>query len=334
MSALVLLTCSLLATAPTARFPKGTAPMEAGPAPHDLPDWSVQRCAECHAAQVESWRHSGHAQARVDDVFQVALTEDRPGWCVQCHAPFARNLERGPLPKGSPPEEHGVTCAGCHAPLGDEAKAAGMPCAGCHQFGFPVLTSAGQRVRLSSTQLQQDTVGEWRRWQAQRGDARHCTACHMPQGDHGFGGTRRTESLKAAIRVEQAGAALRISTREVGHAFPTGDVMRWVSVEVASEPLFEAPRTIATFGRKLEVLVWPHEPLPHLGAVEDTRLLPGELRNVALPTGARYARVVYHLVSHEQEASGLYPAGLSQLVLWASPLQPFPPLHTPKERKP
>jgi hypothetical protein len=280
---------------------------------------------------VASWRHSGHATSRLDDVFQVAITEDRPAWCVQCHAPFARNLESGPLPAGSPPEEHGVTCAGCHASLGEAKGAPGMPCAGCHQFGFPVLNASGERVRLSSTQWQQDTVGEWTRWRAASGDTRHCTACHMPGGDHGLGGTRRTEALKSALQVEQRGGALWVSTREVGHTFPTGDVMRWVSVEVAAEPLFESPRTVATFGRRLEVRAWPGEPLPHLGAAEDTRLVPGQPRRVALPASARYARIVYHLVSREQEDSGLYPAGLSRLVLWAAPLQPRMPS---QERKP
>jgi hypothetical protein len=299
--------------------------MEPGPAPHGLPDWDVKRCEECHPAQVESWRNSGHANARIDDVFQVAITEDRPAWCVQCHAPLARNLERGALPPDSSTEEHGVTCAGCHAALGEARATQGMPCAGCHQFGFPVLDGGGQRVRLSSTQWQQDTVGEWTRWREQSHDTRHCTDCHMPRKDHGLGGTRRTESLKAALVVEQTRGALRISTREVGHAFPTGDVMRWVSVEAANEPLFESPRTVATFGRRLEVRAWPGEPLPHLGAVEDTRLLPGETRRVPMPLGARYARIVYHLVSREQEDSGLYPAGLSRLVLWAAPLQARPP---------
>lgn len=330
MHALLLLTCSLLATAPGPRFPLGTVRMDPGPAPHGLPDWDVQRCEECHPSQVESWRHSGHANGRADDVFQVALTEDRPAWCVQCHAPLARNLKRGALPTGTPPEEHGVTCAGCHGALGEARATPGMPCAGCHQFGFPVLDGAGQRVRLSSTQWQQDTVGEWTRWREQSHDARHCTDCHMPRGDHGLGGTRRTESLKAALVVEQTRGALRVSTRDVGHAFPTGDVMRWVSVEVANEPLFEFPRTVATFGRRLEVRAWPGEPLPHLGAVEDTRLRPGETRRVPLPGGARYVRIVYHLVSREQEDSRLYPAGLSRLVLWAAPVQARPP---PKDKE-
>ncbi len=321
----LLLTLCLLAAAPTPRFPQGTARMEPGPAPHGLPDWDVKRCAECHPAQVESWRNSGHANARIDDVFQVAITEDRPAWCVQCHAPLARNLERGALPPDSSTEEHGVTCAGCHAALGDARATPGMPCAGCHQFGFPVLNGSGQRVRLSATQWQQDTVGEWTRWRDQFHDTRHCTDCHMPRGDHGLGGTRRTESLKAALVVEQTRGALRISTREVGHGFPTGDVMRWVSVEVANEPLFESPRTVATFGRRLEVRAWPGESLPHLGAVEDSRLRPGETRRVPVPEGARYARIVYHLVSREQEDSGLYPAGLSRLVLWAAPVQARPP---------
>ncbi|WP_371745719.1 multiheme c-type cytochrome [Myxococcus sp. CA033] len=327
----LLLICALLASAPGPRFPQGTARMEVGPAPHGLPDWSVQRCAECHAPQVEAWKRSGHATARTDDVFQVAITEDRPAWCVQCHAPLARNLERGALPTGSPPEEHGVTCAGCHAPLGDAKAAPAMPCAGCHQFGFPVLQGDGQRVRLSDTQWQQDTVGEWTRWRKQTGDTRHCTSCHMPRGDHGLGGTRRTESLKAALVVEAVDGALLLSTRDVGHAFPSGDVMRWVSVEVSDHPLFESSRTVATLGRRIEVRAWPPEPLPHLGAVEDTRLVPGPPRRIRMPAGARYARVVYHLVSREQEDSGLYPPGLSQLVLWAAPL---PSTRTPMERKP
>ena len=332
MSALLLLTCSLLTTAPAPRFPLGTARMEPGSAPHGLPDWSVSRCAGCHAEQVEAWRHSGHATARTDDVFQVAITEDHPAWCIQCHAPFARNLERGALPSDSPPEERGVTCAGCHAPLGETAAAPGMPCAGCHQFGFPVLDARGQRVRLSDTQWQQDTVGEWSRWRERTGDARHCADCHMPRGDHGLGGTRRTEALKSALVVEPTEGALRVSTRGVGHHFPSGDVMRWVSVEVADTPLFESPRIVATFGRRLEVRAWPPETRPHLGAVEDTRLAPGETRRVPLPASARYARIVYHLVAREQEDAGLYPEGLSRLVLWAAPL---PTRTSPnRERKP
>ncbi|MCP3097475.1 cytochrome c family protein [Myxococcus sp. K15C18031901] len=331
MSALLLLTCSLLATAPSPRFPQGTARMEVGEAPHGLPDWSVSRCEGCHAEQVESWRHSGHATARTDDVFQVAITEDRPGWCVQCHAPLARNLERGALPPNSPPEEHGVTCAGCHAPLGAAAGTPGMPCAGCHQFGFPVFDGRGRLQRLSDTQWQQDTAGEWRRWRASTGDTRQCADCHMPRGDHAMGGTRRSEALKAALVVEPSASALRISTREVGHGFPSGDVMRWVSVEVADDALFESARTVATFGRRLALRAWPPETLIHLGAVEDTRLKPGEKRVVAIPGNARYARVVYHLVAREQEDSGLYPEGLSRLVLWAEPL---PPRTATLERKP
>jgi hypothetical protein len=322
VSALVLLTLALLGSPPSARFPQGTARMEPGRAPHGLPDWSPERCVGCHRRQVEAWQQSGHARAREDDVFQAALTEDRPGWCIQCHAPLARLLERGPLPPRSPPEERGVTCAACHGPQGAARGTPGMPCAGCHQFGFPVLDAGGQQVRLSSTQWQQDTVGEWSRWQRATGDGRHCTSCHMPGGDHGLGGTRRTEALKRALLVEVGDGTLTLSTREVGHALPTGDVMRWVSVEVSDSPFFEAPHTVAVLGRRLQVRPWPPEPLPHLGVAEDTRLFPGERRTLALPRDARYARLVYHLVSAQQEASGLYPPGLSQLVLWAAPLAP------------
>ncbi|MFC6784962.1 multiheme c-type cytochrome [Halobaculum halobium] len=66
--------------------------MEPGPPPPGLPDWRHETCASCHPAEAEAWARSGHATARTNFVFQRALTEERPDWCVRCHAPLAAPL--------------------------------------------------------------------------------------------------------------------------------------------------------------------------------------------------------------------------------------------------
>jgi nitrate/TMAO reductase-like tetraheme cytochrome c subunit len=331
---------------PTARFPKGTARMELGPLPAELESWDAAACVSCHPAQAEAWARSGHATARTDFVFQAALAEDRPEWCVGCHAPLAWNLTREPLPPGAPAEERGVTCAACHAverAVAGTMASANAPhavkpgpalkdpllCAGCHQFGFAIRDPDSERLlRLSRPpQQQQDTWQEWNRWRADLSDKRTCRDCHMPQGDHSFGGVRRVEALRAALHVAvvPGGEALEVWTEGVGHLLPTGDVMRWLSVEVAPDFLFEEPRILMRLGRSLSLSTWAPEPLPHLGVRADTSLAPGARLRVPLPRATpgrpwKAWRLVYHLVSKAQEHEGLIPSTTSRITLHAGPL--------------
>ncbi|MCI0570340.1 MAG: cytochrome c family protein [Myxococcaceae bacterium] len=327
--------------APTPRFPKGTAPMQLGPLPAGLATWDAATCARCHPDEAEAWSRSGHARARTDLLFQAALTQDRPEWCVGCHAPLARDTGRVVPSAEAPREERGVTCAACHAVDGAVAAGEGTDgrkaphtvapgphltdsalCAGCHQFGFLVHTPASLPRLSGPHQQQQNTYREWLEWRRASGDSRTCQRCHMPGGDHSLGGVRRVEALREAMRVElvEGGRALEVWAEGVGHAMPTGDVMRWLSVEVAPDVLFERSRTVARLGRTLALDLWPPERSPHLGVRHDTALKAGERRRISLPTppdGAAWTawRLVYHLASESQEREGLVPPEDSRLIL-------------------
>jgi hypothetical protein len=331
MLPLVLL---VLATEP--RFPKGLARMEL-PLPEGLASWSAQSCASCHTAAAAHWRRSGHAAARTNAVFQAALQLDAPAWCVQCHAPLATRADLSVPSADAPAEEQGVTCAACHAgargvrsthasprsphPIEvDASLAEAALCEGCHQFGFAVRDAHGAIARLSTASAQQDTVAEWRAWSAATRDERTCTTCHMDT--HAFGGAGRTDALRAALTVTQRDGALEVATSDVGHPFPTGDIMRWLTLELSATPFFEAPVLAAAWGRTLGLQRWSDGDT-YLGVVRDERL-PAAGRGTArvpLPPGMRAWRLVLHRVSLEQERAGLLPPEASRVVVTAGLLE-------------
>ena len=319
----------LLAVDP--RFPKGLQPMQLPPPVHGLKDWSARGCAKCHATAADQWEHSGHAAARTNFVFQAALKFDEPTWCVRCHAPLAKRADRSVPPPGAAPEETGVTCAACHAgtkgvlsaraspksPHAIEVDArlqSGALCGECHQFGFSVRDAKGHLVRLSdAAPAQQDTWNEW----VKSGDRRTCVSCHVK--DHAFGGVRRVDALKAALQVTELDGALQVTPRDIGHAFPTGDIMRWLTLELSTEPFFEKPHVAAKWGRELGTRQWPDGDT-YLAVVADHRL-EGPTR-VELPEGTDWAawRLVLHLVSLEQEEKGLLPPQASRVIVNAGSL--------------
>src|SRR5205807_564497 len=155
-------------------------------------------------------------------------------------------------------------------------------------------------------------VTEWRAWKNATSDDRSCWSCHA-RGDHALSGHRPIASLRGALQVRREGSALVISTRGAGHPLPTGDVMRWLSLEFSSDG-FEW-QSAARFGLRLGTRVWPQEPEPRLGIVEDTRLAPGEARRIEVPPGAAAWQVVYHLVSEGQEQRRNLSPDLSRVVL-------------------
>jgi len=295
------------------RWPKALAPTEL---PAAAESWSSAACAGCHLEQARAHEVSGHAHAGDNFVFRASLKVEEPRWCLGCHTPLGRS-----------DDEPGVSCVVCHAggrgvlsrtpspeaphPIEVDSRFGSAEfCGHCHQFGFREVSGG-----LSQTHLQQDTVGEHARWQAATRDARSCADCHPL---HAMGGVRRLEALKRAIVVERSGDSLRLSTRDTGHPLPTGDVMRWITLEVADEPLFERPTELARFGRALALR-------PVLHVYDDHRLpAAGEPPvEVALPREARVYRLVLHLVAPDQEERVL-PASLSRLVIHQDWIQESP----------
>src|SRR5262249_14182231 len=151
---------------------------------------------------------------------------------------------------------------------------------------------------------QQDTYGEWVAWKAETHREETCQSCHM--ADHSFGGVRRVEALRRSIQVSRTndGSALEIWLEDVGHKVPTGDVMRYLTIEIASDVLFEDAVEVASFGHRLGVQTWPGETGPRTGLLENTSLSPGRSHAVRVPLPSpapgrpwKVWRLVYHLVS-------------------------------------
>src|SRR5207253_5752740 len=127
----------------------------------------------------------------------------------------------------------------------------GSLCAGCHQFGFLLRDASGAPSALAEHRPQQDTVSEWLQWKQRTQDARTCWSCHARNGSgHALSGHRASDAVRSAVSVERRGDVLRVSTRGVGHALPTGDVMRWLSLELSTDGFF-SETTATRFGLRL-----------------------------------------------------------------------------------
>jgi hypothetical protein len=171
-------------------------------------------------------------------------------------------------------------------------------------LGFLIRDARGAPSKLAPEHLQQATFSEWRAWQAATGDTRTCLSCHPA---HTFGGPHREARLRQSVRVAFAPSTrtFTVSTTGVGHAFPSGDVMRWLSIEIADDPLFEEREVVARFGKTLQMRG------DHLQVVSDTTIVGSARVTVTQPF--RYYRLLYHLVS-EPEEQGLDSA-LTAIVL-------------------
>jgi hypothetical protein len=159
----------------------------------------------------------------------VAVGFEPLAFCRGCHAPSADPSKATPAAA----ESLGIGCIHCH----DASRAEGghaahgrvttKGCKSCHEFAFPDDSTK----LMQSTHVEHDASGL---------SAVACESCHMPRSDdghlnHGFIVSRNEEMLKRAadIRIARAGdakVAVRIVTRGVGHAFPTGDLFRRLKV--------------------------------------------------------------------------------------------------------
>jgi hypothetical protein len=204
-----------------------------------------QACEGCHPREAAEWRGSQHHTSFTDPTFQRALDVEPRAFCRGCHAPEDPDGVRG-----GGAQALGVGCVTCHL-AGDVVLAApragvalaphrverspgfagDAACAGCHEFSF------GDDERRESPLPMQRTVSEHA---ASGASETTCADCHMPRTagrrSHAFASTRDPESHRRAVvaRAERAGEStlrIHLETRGVGHAYPTGDLFRRVTVE-------------------------------------------------------------------------------------------------------
>ncbi|NMG16113.1 multiheme c-type cytochrome [Aromatoleum bremense] len=245
--------------------------------------------------------------------------------CLRCHAPLAEqeaDLQQTLAASGAAPARpdgaaftHGLTCAGCHVrehgrfgparrdgsgpATGDKMPHDGWQvaaafadsrfCAACHQFEPDGYSLNGK--------LLENTYEEWRTSRYGR-DNQTCQSCHMPDRRHLWRGIHDPEMVRAGLAIEfpapstaagRVTAELTITSRGVGHAFPT-----YVTPQVIVE-IGQAGRDGALLPETVERhLIARDVSLDLSEERSDTRILPDEARRYGYdrPRAARAAALV------------------------------------------
>jgi len=252
------------------------------------------RCEGCHLDVAAEWRESWHRAAHTDPMVRHQLEREPFPFCTGCHAPEADPNAPVPAALG----QLGVGCVTCHL-VGDRILATASPrgpgrapsphpvtrtlglgasaeCGACHQFAFP------DAERERRPLLMQATMDEH---EASAYADRTCTSCHMPlvtgQRDgahrsHRFAASRDEAMVRSAIRVEQGPfvddtLVLTLHPGEVGHAFPTGDVLRRLVIEldVVDAQGRSVERAARPFQRRFRFLPAPFGPARRVPAEDD-----------------------------------------------------------------
>lgn len=237
--------------------PDPGAPAAPGPAPRrrtfDAAFVNTQ-CEECHSEIAAEWRGSLHHASHTDPMYKDQLAKEPFPFCRACHAPEASPAGDGP----EAAERLGVGCVTCHV-TGDailavpratgaehdgehhaltrsSALAGPAACGACHEFAFP------DQARRTEPLLMQSTMTEHARG-AHAADT--CASCHMPlvrgatgtHRSHAFAASRDEALVRSAIVVEEGPftddtLVLRLRAGAVGHAFPTGDMLRRLALVI------------------------------------------------------------------------------------------------------
>lgn len=193
-----------------------------------------------------------------------------------------------------------------HPVLRDARLDGTTACSACHEFEFP------DRSARRTPELMQSTVTEHAQ-SAQRDQA--CANCHMPltghaaapHRSHAFLGGHDAALVKSAVDVSARrsddGVRVTLTPRELGHAFPTGDLFR--RLEVSAEAIGPEWQVVARARRYL-TRHWERQPSPFglllRHAVEDDRPLGNEaVIDLPLSGGEGLPiawRVAYQRVEH------------------------------------
>ena len=243
-------------------------------------------CERCHQAEAQAWRSSRHREAFSNAEFQRAYLIEPASFCRDCHAP-----ESAAFPSAEN-DALGVGCITCHqtgeAVISSQRHGLerGLPahrlernaefggsgaCRACHEFSF------GDDARREQPLLMQRTASE----HAATGATQSCADCHMQGGSHSFASTREASAHQRAVEVEAAplgasGLRLTLRTRDVGHAYPTGDLFRRVRVVAESVgPDFQVRGKREVFLQRWFEDQPDREGRPIRSEVSDTRLQPG-----------------------------------------------------------
>ncbi len=297
------------------------APSLPGPAPRRRTFDAAKvnaACEGCHVDIAAEWAESLHHHAHTDPTYRLQFEKEPLAFCTGCHAPETPSPE---VPAAL--SELGVGCVTCHvvgdtvlaSPEGASAAdgthhaltrspdfASPAACAACHEFAFP-------GARGLAPLLMQATITEHA---LSRHANESCASCHMPlvpgpnegpHRSHRFAASRDAERLRAAVDVAvslHAGSlTLRMTPKAVGHAFPTGDMLRRLTFVVEVRDVEQQLVAVHTrqFARHFGFARAPHKP-PRRVLLHDDRLsAAGHVteHRYAVPDGAAGGRLSFSL---------------------------------------
>ncbi|MEM9455369.1 MAG: multiheme c-type cytochrome [Myxococcota bacterium] len=312
-----------------------------------------RECQRCHAEVTHEWSRSQHAGSWSDPAFQRAFAAEPRAFCQRCHAP-EEDPAAAPGEVSQEAAALGVGCVTCHvAPGSDEVWAASRTnadgtadgsadgsadgttdgsaphpivrglgfagpqvCAACHEFGFPDNALRDRPLAMQST------LTEHRRSAA---SGRSCAECHMPQQgrrrSHAFAGAYDRSMLAQSLEIEArrpspTKVAIQLAPGRVGHAVPTGDLLRRLMVEVVIDdpngphraPAFVSRRY---FGRRFGPVRQAHG-ITLRGELADERVGGGDgdgvrLARFTVPSRLREQPVRWRVVHQRVAQSSLDP---------------------------
>lgn len=341
-------------------FSPGTSPVELS-TQAGVSDWTPARdCAGCHSDVYEQWSVSRHRVSWTNNLMQAGFIAEPQMFCVNCHAPAAEQVEEirpnlatyealGPhapphtevgILQPEPKAEEGINCAVCHLRDGEiltstpgdpdaphrfrvePSFSTSAACTTCHEFFSPVFVNG---LTHFTDEPMQATATEWERWKAQTGRTEGCPSCHMPDGAHQMHGAHDLQRVSDSIQVRVTAQALTLSTRDVGHAVPTGDLFRHLTLEARPSP-DEPWSVVDTLGRTFTVDDTLDPPLKR--QVGDTRLHPGAPRVVEIPErfGGGQWQLRYHYGGPHDEARGIVSPDQLIRVVHTGTLAPTAPV--------
>ncbi len=281
--------------------------------PHTTTDAA---CVACHPRVAAEWWSSQHRSAFTESTFQAAHALEPRAFCRSCHAP-----EQDPaISKITPKATVGVSCRSCHL-RGDEIVTGSsrapvaaphsvrrdpefgrLACGPCHQFEFP---DAGLR---ETPEQMQSTLDEHA---LSRHRKRSCVACHMPadaagRSSHSFALSRDPAALRRSVRVDAQRVDARtirltLAAGEVGHAVPTGDLLR--RLEIAAAPSARPQATSRRYLARHFAQVRQASGIALLSEIRDDRVpADGRPRVVTLEVDAADDEAILWWVRHQRVA--------------------------------
>lgn len=208
---------------------------------------SDEGCVACHADAARTWRGSLHHASASNAAYETAVYAEPLAFCRRCHAPHGDPSRE----TSEAAREAGITCTICHLRPGDARTVLSSPregpvsaphgversaalgqavCARCHEFDFP--DARGERMQKTATEHRESAYA-----------SRSCASCHMPEANghrsHAFAASRDATLLARAVsvRADLDGDRVRFVLEPVGvgHAFPTGDLFRRLTLTVVTE---------------------------------------------------------------------------------------------------